>query len=125
MAMTQHWIDWEDYQAGMYDARLLDVNVSAAAFLLTDPGGFHESAREMLREWPRSAHQNLHFMWSGRNAWVGQATCCYSVGATAAETRHAWGSLTNQQQDRANAVARLVRAEWAKGVHDAETLFGD
>lgn len=115
------WNVWEDYRAGLYSIQRDESREADAARLLADPDQFLEAAREMLREWPNAAIHNLRHMWSGRNAWIGQATCCYSVAATAADTRAAWGTLTNQQQAAANDVARKVRDEWERGVHDAQT----
>lgn len=118
------WDEWEDYQSGMYEPAARPEIVQAAAALLADETAFYEAAREMLREWPVSARQNQQHMWSGRNAWLGQASCCYSVGATGAETRTAWGTLSNSQQSAANAVAIAVRKTWEKGLQDAQTLPG-
>jgi hypothetical protein len=116
------WCDWEDFAAGMYATGCDAGQVTASALLLGDPDAFHEAAREMVREWPASAHHNLHNMWTGRNAWVGQATCCYSLGSPAQATRDAWGTLTLDQQRAANAVAVAVRIEWeARDV--GQTLF--
>jgi hypothetical protein len=117
------WETWEDYTAGMYRGTLDLDRQADSARLLADPGGFTETAREMLREWPTAARQNLTNMWSGRNAWLGQAACCYAHGATAADTRAAWGTLTNAQQNAANAAARTVRFAWEKEQTDAQTFL--
>ena len=114
---------WEDYLAGMYAMDWdYDRQVEAAA-LLADPDQFYEVATEMLREWPNAARHNLHYLWSGRNAWIGQASCCYSLGATAADTRAAWGTLSNVQQNTANAVAKRVRLKWERTWRDAQTTL--
>jgi len=123
MTTTFPWLDWEDYRAGMYRPDQDQDRQRLSAFLLTDLGGFRETAREMLREWPHAAHQNLHNMWSGRNAWLGQASCCYAHGATSADTRAAWGSLTNQQQTAANRVATDLRFLWSKEAQDAQAIL--
>jgi hypothetical protein len=112
------WIEWEDWQAGLYSAGTDPDRVADSARLLRDPGAFKEAAREMFREWPTAPRQTLKHMWSGRNAWVGQAACCYAHGATAADTRAAWGTLNNTDQVVANAVARQVRIEWEKEAID-------
>lgn len=112
---------WEDYRAGMYSFDWNEDRQAAAAGLLADPDQFHEVATEMLREWPYAARHNLHYLWSGRNAWIGQASCCYSVAATSADTRAAWGTLTTAQQDAANAVAKSVRLNWERSWRDAQT----
>ena len=91
--------------------------------LLGDVDRFYDAATEMLREWPTAARHNLDYMWSGRNAWVGQATCTYVHGAPAAATRHAWAHLSAWQQRAANAVAVQVRTERERGKRGSETLF--
>lgn len=114
---------WEDYQAGMYRLQR-DEALQAAAFdLLSDPDQFYEVAAEMLREWPNAARHNLHYLWSGRNAWIGQASCCYSTCASKADTTAAWGALTNTQQRAANAVATRVRENWERSWQDAQTTL--
>lgn len=117
-----NWSEWEDFNAGMYYSTYTPTHVAAARDLLADPDAFFETAREMVREWPNAAIQNLRYMWTGRNAWVGQASCTYSVGAPAVATREAWGTLALDQQRDANAVAMRVRTEWERdGV--SQTLF--
>lgn len=118
------WADWEDYAAGLYaTTTTTPEHVQTAAALLADPETFRETAREMVREWPNAAIHNLRHMWTGRRAWVGQATCCYSNGIPAATTRLAWGTLANDTQRSANQTADLVIAEWER-TRGAETLFG-
>lgn len=117
------WMHWEDYRAGMYGTDMNLTLLDMSAELLRDPARFHETAREMLREWPNAAVHNLTHMWSGRNAWVGQAACCYSHGATSVTTRHAWGTLTDNEQRRANDIAKGLRDEWERGVRDAQTVL--
>lgn len=117
------WDHWEDYQHGLYRPVLDAARSELSLALLRDPGYFEEVSREMLREWPNSARHNLTHMWSGRNAWIGQASCCYAHGATSADTRAAWGLLTNAEQIAANSVARAVRFVWERGEHDAQTAL--
>lgn len=124
--MTMAWSSWEDWNAGLYAQHKPDTaQVFESRALLCDPDEFIEVAREMVRAWPNSARQNLHHMWSGRRAWLGQASCCYSRGSSAGETRQAWGLMTDADQRTANAVAGIVIEEFHKEVIDgAETLFG-
>ncbi len=116
------WTEWEDHTAGMYATEWAQEQVNDSSALLGDPDLFRETAREMIREWPVATQQNCAHMWSGRNAWIGQASCLYAHGAPAGATRAAWGTLTNEQQTVANEVARRVREEWERDRH-AETLF--
>lgn len=117
------WDHWEDYRHGLYSPFMHPDRQAASAGLLRDPDHFREVACEMLRAWPNSAYHNLSNMWSGRNAWLGQASCCYSHGATAADTRAAWGTLTQIEQRLANEVARCVRAEWERSTRDAQAVL--
>lgn len=118
------WRSWEDYTAGMFEPTADPERITAAARLLGDPDQFFEAATEMIREWPHAAIHNLAHLWTGRNAWVGQATCCYSLDATGVETRLAWGQLSNEQQRRANRVAVSVREAWEAGRNHAQAIPG-
>lgn len=116
------WDEWEDYLAGMYVADFTAQHVADSLALLRHPGHFHETAREMVREWSAAAVHNLRNMWTGRNAWVGQASCLYAHGAPGAATRAAWGALALDEQRAANAVAVEVRTEWERR-NVGQTLF--
>lgn len=122
---TPSWNDWEDFQAGLYALTSVRPDVVASSVdLLARPDEFLEVAREMVREWANAAEHNIVHLWTGRRAWIGQASCCYAHGATAAETREAWGKLSNQDQRAANEVADDVADRFRKEVMDgAETLF--
>lgn len=122
--MIAPWNDWEDWQNGLYATRPIRVSKSWESIrLLSDPDEFREVAREMVLSWPVSARQNLKHLWSGRRAWIGQASCCYHHGATSMETRAAWAALDNSVQARANDIAADVILDYERG-WDAETLFG-
>ena len=116
------WDKWEDWLAGLYAPTFTPEHVALSAGLLASPDAFHETAREVVREWPHAAAHNLRNMWTGRNAWVGQAACLYAHGAPGLATRAAWGTLTIDQQRSANAVAMDVREEWERS-HVGQTLF--
>jgi hypothetical protein len=118
------WDRWEDWHAGLYEIRLDAPRIKDARALLSDPEQFDQVAREMVRTWPHAAAHNLGHMATGHRSWLGQASACYSVGASSLETRHAWGELTNGQQRNANAIATAVRDDWRKGACNGETLFG-
>jgi hypothetical protein len=120
---TPPWDDWEDFKAGLYEHRFSPVQVYESVQLLSDPDEFAETAREMIREWPRAAAYNLGLP-SGRRAWVGQAACCYHHDATREETTYAWGRLSNGVQRRANKIAATLIDEYLSGrLASAETLF--
>jgi len=45
-------------------------------------------------------------------SWLGQATCNRLINATAQEVCQAWMSMTKEQQEWANGVAKEVIEEW-------------
>jgi len=119
------WTEWEDYNAGMWNTRPIDeAKVVLSVATLSDLGQFLETGREMIREWQTAAIHNIVSLKTGRRAWVGQASCCYSHKATSAETRQAWGQLANMEQRAANDIADIIIAEYNEGRTSAETLFG-
>lgn len=120
------WVTWEDWQAGLYSSITEpdDRNVQSSVALLSDPDQFLEVAREMAREWPNAAIHNVRHLWTGRRAWVGQASCMYAHGAVAIETRIGWGRMTNGAQVAANAAADIAIGDIRRGWQGAETLFG-
>lgn len=119
--MTGVWTGWEDWDNGLYLPAFTDLHVEDSVALLTDPDRFAETAAEMIREWPVSARHNLAALDTGRNAWVGQASCLYSHGSPGAATRQAWAVLSDTQRRDANTVASGVRERWEE--QDAQALF--
>jgi hypothetical protein len=117
------WHRWEDFINGLYDSGLDPERQALSAALLRDPEQFRETAREMLRAWPVAARHNLRSMLTSRNAWLGQATCCYAHKATSADTRQAWGMLTNAEQRSANDVAANLRETWEREQQDAQAVL--
>ena len=124
--MTNGWDDWEDYNEGMYERRAIrESMVVLSVDLLSDPDQFLEVGAEMVRVWGNAARQNLVNISTGKQAWIGQASCCYAHGATAEETKAAWGRMSNWSQVGANRVADVIEGVFLRGRNDAKTLFGD
>jgi|ERR1035441_1312447 hypothetical protein len=123
--MLNPWDNWNDYLAGLYENRPVEIEkVSQSVQLLSNPDEFFEVALEMVREWDKAATQNLVNLATGQQAWIGQASCCYAHGATSEETRLAWGQLSNTIQDKANSIANAVIEGFVRGRNHAQTLFG-
>lgn len=120
--LCEPWQTWEDWIAGMYSPESSCVQVQRSRAVLVDPDQFREVAREMVRAWPVSAYHNLVNMWTGRRAWIGQASCLYSVQSPAVATREAWGLMTLDEQRAANAVADAVLLDWKRD-NVGQTLF--
>ena len=109
------YIDWEDYQNGMYADDLpenKDELFNKAIDLLSNPCLFYESAKEMVKNWPISSEHNLTNSNMNRKAWIGQAACCYKFGIPEIITKEAWKNMQDSQRIEANAVANSIINEY-------------
>lgn len=113
---------WEDYKMGMFSPQCHPSGVTAAYQLLRDLDRLEHAMWYVANHWPISAAVNLSNRGRNRQAWLGQASACWNVHATEEETKAAWRRLTKEEQDRANAVADKVTAEWEASFAKAKTL---
>jgi hypothetical protein len=104
--------EWEDYRSGMYRGRLADAGTEAALQVLARIERCRPAMVRVIREWPVAASVNLSNTAMNQRAWLGQAACCLTVGASADETKRAWWQLTETERARANACADEVIALW-------------
>jgi len=109
-----HHDRWEDHQAGLYALRYDNPTEGAelARTLLADTEGLWAAMSAVTREWPRSSEVQLSHTSQNRQAWLGQAACCFVHGVPDDVTKQGWHMLTADQQDAANGVADQVIAEW-------------
>ena len=108
---------WEEYRAGMWRR----VHGKERARLLQEAIRFTGDATiygswmlKVIREWPVSCEHNLTDYDMNRRAWVGHAACCLAITCPEDITREAWGELTQEQQDRANARADEAIYAWER-----------
>ena len=115
---------WEDWKAGMYATPAnMAAEVEAARELLANPPGLGEAMRDACAAWPIAAEHNLTNEEQNRRSWLGHAACHYTTGAVRLATCAAWGMLTDDQRDDANAVADTVLADWVATREGASVLF--
>lgn len=103
---------WECHQHRMYFPQVTKAGVSAAHSILKDPERLYDAMYYVSHHWPHSSTMNLTNRSRNRQAYLGQAACCWMVHATEEETKAAWKRLTEEQQERANAVADRIIEEW-------------
>ena len=89
-----------------------EVLIEKSFDLLTSENGFIEACRAVLDKWPYSSEHNLSAKCLNRKAWMGWAACCVNHGSTEYTTRNAWRYLSDEQKDKANAIAQTVIEEW-------------
>lgn len=105
----------EEFSAGMWRSTSGDERISlmnAAANLMIDCPSFLSAMLLAVRKWPNSCEANLSNRAVNRRAWLGHAGCCIATGSPEDVTRQAWHTLTQEQQDKANAAADEAIAAW-------------
>lgn len=109
-----YW-NWEDCEAGMWrpiTAEERRVLLPKAIEFTGNAELYGSFMRRVVREWPIACEHNLTDDSLNQKAWVGHAAACLAIGAPEDVTRHAWGYLTQEQQDLANRQAELAIHEW-------------
>jgi hypothetical protein len=110
-----HYLKWEDFQNGMYrtiNGQERKEYLDRAIKFTGDHELYGASMLEVVKHWPVSCEQNLSSITMNRQAWIGHAGCCLAIGCPDDITREAWGNLTQEQQDLANAKADEAIALW-------------
>lgn len=116
--MTQvfyHYADLEEHKAGMW--RIVGVEaragfIEAAATLMRDPERFRVAMIRAADEWPRSTEAAMTTPSLNQRAWFGHAGCCIETGSPEDLTRLAWHTLSESEQDAANAAADEAIEHW-------------
>lgn len=107
----KHYLLWEDYQNGMYSLnKPIDDDIMNGAILLSNTDTFFNVAYEMIQKWQISAINNLSNPQVNKQAWIGQAACCFKYGNNELTTRKSWALLSEVQKYNANLVAdRIIK----------------
>lgn len=110
-----HYLQREEFEAGMWrsvgpdDAERFKA---AARELMCDPDSFEAAMLKATREWPRSCEAALTADPINKRAWLGHAGCCVATDSPEDVTRAAWNTLSQEQQDAANAAADRAIEAW-------------
>jgi hypothetical protein len=110
-----HYEKWEDFKQGMYklvSRRNNNDLIKGARLLLMNESKLYAAMKHVAFEWSFASDQNMTNRNRNRQAWLGQAACCYSTGATEDMTKQAWHLLSEKEKNRANAVADKIILEW-------------
>ena len=111
-----HYEKWEDYEAGLFkvyheDEELL---IKKSGRLLKDSKKFYEVMLNVLSEWRCASEVNMTNTSRNRQAWLGQASCCFVFGSPEYVTKWAWRMLSKEEQDEANKTADRIINLWDK-----------
>jgi hypothetical protein len=118
-----HYETWEEYKAGMW-RNPTSNEVSEMVPLAVEFTGNHvlygEAMMQVIASWPISCEHNLTNLNQNRRAWVGHAASCFKHGFPESVTRLAWGQLSQQQQDIANAEADKAIESWEEAYMESK-----
>lgn len=101
--------------SNMWKATPLDDRQSmqdASRNLMLDCAAFESAMKRAVDEWPNSCEAALTASVINHQAWIGHAGCAINHGAAEDVTRLAWRTLTQDQQDAANAAADRAIEYW-------------
>ncbi len=110
-----HYLQWEEFHAGMWndvDSTMRQELLEKAIVFTGDATLYGSWMLRVLDVWPRSCEHNLTDTGQNRKAWIGHAATCLAIQCPEHITRKAWGFLSREQQDQANAAAENAIKEW-------------
>jgi len=113
-AIKPIWIDyrnWECYKNKMYENGH-DKEIIKQCYEILTANNLKENMTDTANTYEIATKVNFTNQMFNPISWLGQATCNRLIGATAQETCEAWISMTKEQQDKANGIAKEVIEEW-------------
>jgi len=106
--------EWECFQNGMYENIVLRENIENAKKLLCNKNEFKKYCLCVLDEWSNSVNHHLSQKTINKQAYLGQAACCYKYKCTEREVRVAWSEVGDVERYKANEVADIVIKEYER-----------
>lgn len=108
------WIDykkWECYKNGMYQNGH-DKEIIKQCYEILTSDNLKEEMIDTTITYEIATMVNFTNQMFNPISWLGQATCNRLINATAQEVCEAWISMTNEQQNLANNIAKEVIEDW-------------
>lgn len=107
----KNYRQWEDYKNGMYENGH-NIEIVKQCYEILTSDNLKENMTDTTKTYTISTKVNFTNKMFNPVSWLGQATCNLLIGATAQETCQAWLTMTKEQQDKANNIAKEVIQEW-------------
>ena len=105
--------NWEDYKNGMYENGH-DKEIIKQCYEILTNNNLKENMTDTSKTYEIATKVNFTNRMFNPISWLGQATCNLLIGAKAQEVCQAWMSMSKEQQDKANNIAKEVIEEWRK-----------
>jgi hypothetical protein len=109
------YYEWEETAAGLWRRPTGDERsawILRCAEFMAVTVNFRNGMLRAIEEWPNSCEVNFTSYASNRQAWLGHAACCISIGCPEEPTRAAWWTLTERQRVDADKAAAEVILIW-------------
>ena len=104
-----HFSKWEDTKNGILESNFNEKETEEltkkSKELLCNSEEFYKVALKVIKNWIYSSEQHLSNRSRNRQAWIGQASCCYKYKVPEHITKYAWRLMTKEEQDGANYIA--------------------
>lgn len=123
----RHYSEWEDYINGMWRKLASSEEDSMLKLAIYFTGNHLLYGKWMISavdQWPITCEHNLSDLSQNRRAFIGHCAACLGIGSPEYITRMAWGYLTREQQDSANAMADIAIKRWEETYDMTDDLFG-
>jgi len=108
---------WEDWKFGMWRnvfGEERETLLKKATEFTGDAKLYGSFMLRVITEWPYACEHNLSSTSINRQAFIGHCACCLALNCPEDITRLAWHTLTQEQQNKANAQADIAIATWEK-----------
>lgn len=104
---------WEEVSYNMW-GKVEDKKVwlGRAVEFAGDPLLYGSWMMKVAELWRHSCEHNLTKFDTNRKAWIGHAAVAMAIQCPEDIVREAWGHLTKEQQDQANAQAQRAIEHW-------------
>jgi hypothetical protein len=111
-----HYELWEDVKNDILKDGFSEIEAEKltlkAKSLLCNPKEFLKIANEVIIEWKYASEQHLSNKSRNRQAWLGQASCCFKYKVPEYITKYAWRLMTFEEQKKANEIADIIIKKW-------------
>lgn len=115
----KNYRNWEDYQNGMYENGHSKEIIKQCFEILTSKK-LKQEMKDTTKTFLISTKVNFTNQMFNPISWLGQATCNRLINATAQETCQAWLTMTKEQQEWANNIAKEVIEEWRNNYEEGK-----
>lgn len=115
----RNYREWECFKNGMYENGHNEEIVKQCYEILT-ANNLKENMYDTTITYEIATKVNFTNRMFNPVSWLGQATCNRLINATAQEVCQAWLTMTKEQQDKANNIAKEVIEEWRQNYENIQ-----